>query len=316
MMTPKTLQEAVIYFSDADNCFNYMASKRWPNGVVCPTCGRDDVSFLENQKKWQCKSSHKRRQFTVKVGTIFEDSPLGLDKWLVAIWMITNCKNGISSYEVHRAIGVTQKTAWFMVHRIRIAMETGTFEKLSGTVEADETFIGGNASNMHQTKRDRFNMKGGRIDHKSVVLGMVERQGKVKAKVVNDARMRTLQSVLKEHIVEGSTLFTDGHGAYDNLHNTFVRDTINHSVEYVRGNVHTNSIENFWSLLKRTIKGTYVSVEASHLQKYVEEQVFRFNERKGNDSDRFNKITTQLAGKRLTYADLTGKTESARLLSL
>ena len=314
-MNPKTLQEAVIFFNDPDNCFNYFVSRRWPNGVICPTCGRDDVSFLTNQKKWQCKSSHKRRQFSLKTGTIFEDSPLGLCKWLIAVWMITTCKNVISSYEVHRALGVTQKTAWFMIHRIRVAMETGTFEKLSGTVECDETWIGGNALNMHHDKRERFKMKGGRRDHKTAVLGMVERKGRVRARIIPKARMKYMLPIVQETVEEGSNLYTDNATAYELAYVNYVHETVNHSIEYVRENIHTNSIENFWSLLKRTIKGTYISVSPLHLQKYVEEQTFRYNERKKTDGERFEKITSQLADKRLTYADLTGKTPSARFLS-
>src|SRR6267142_5995056 len=143
--TPKTLQQAIIYFSNPENCLSYLTARRWPDGVICPTCGRDDVTFLAKQKKWQCKSAHKQRQFSAKVGTIFEDSPLGLDKWLTAVWLITNAKNGISSYEIHRSLGVTQKTAWFMDHRIRLALGMGSSDKLSGEVEVDETFIGGKA---------------------------------------------------------------------------------------------------------------------------------------------------------------------------
>lgn len=315
METPKTLQQAVVYFNDPDNCLNYFAARRWPHGVACPTCGRDDVVFLAKQRKWQCKSVHTKRQFSAKVGTIFEDSPLGLDKWLLAVWMITNCKNGVSSYEIHRHIGVTQKTAWFMIHRIRIAMTTGSFEKLSGTVEADETWVGGDAKNMHSAKRERFKMKAGRRDHKTGVLGMLERKGRVRARVINNAKGKTLIPLVRENVEQCSELFTDSHPAYELLAAHYHHEAVNHSIEYVRDNVHTNGIENFWSLLKRAIKGTYVSVESVHLQKYVEEQVFRYNERKGKDADRFSKITGQLAGKRLTYADLTGKTPPARKLS-
>lgn len=316
MKHPKTLQQAVIYFNDSDNCLNYMASRRWPNGAVCPTCGREDVTFLSNQKKWQCKSAHAKRQFSVKTGTIFEDSPLGLDKWLIAVWMITNCKNGISSYEVHRAIGVTQKTAWFMIHRIRVAMECGSFEKLSGEVECDETYIGGKSKFMHAKKRKALNMTRG-YEQKTGVMGMLQRGGKVKATVIKQADTRTLLGLVNQNVEYGSTVMTDDAGGYRNMsEEDYIHEIINHAVEYVRGNVHTNSIENFWSLLKRSIKGTYVSVEPSHLQKYVEEQVFRYNERKGDDGQRFHKITSQVAGKRLTYAELTGKTPTAQVLSL
>src|SRR5262245_61755818 len=170
---PKTLREAIVYFSDPANCREYLVSRRWPNGVECPTCGSQKVTFSEKFNRWQCGSHHAKRQYTLKTGTIFEDSPLGMDKWLPAMWLIVNCKNGVSSYEIHRAIGVTQKTAWFMLHRIRLAMQTGTFEKLSGTIEADETYIGGDAKNMHKDKRERFKMKGGRRDHKTGVLGLL-----------------------------------------------------------------------------------------------------------------------------------------------
>lgn len=314
-MELKTLQQAIIFFSNPDNCLEYFVSRRWPDGVVCPNCGRDDVTFLVNQKKWQCKSSHKQRQFSAKVGTIFEDSPLGLDKWLMAVWMITNCKNGVSSYEVHRAVGVTQKTAWFMVHRIRVAMELGSFEKLSGTIEADETYIGGEAKNMHKDKRAIRVRKSGSAKHKTAVLGMVERKGRVCAKVVNSRDAVTIRDFVTTGAEEGSEVMTDEWRGYHNLYDTYTHRVINHSMEYVNGNIHTNGIENFWSLLKRTIKGTYVSVDPSHLQKYIEAQVFRYNNRKDTDGQRFFKVTGQLAGKRLTYAELTGKTPESSLLS-
>lgn len=306
--TPKTLQEAIIYFSDATNCFEYLKARRWPDGVVvCPTCGRNDVSFLANQKKWQCKTKHARRQFSIKVGTIFEDSPLGLDKWLTAVWMITSCKNGVSSYEIHRAIGVTQKTAWFMEHRIRLAMQTGSFaKKLCGEVEVDETFIGGLARNMHKSKRDKLSKTG--FIGKVAVMGLLERHGgEVRTMIVDNTTRATMQPKVRAHVEQGSNVFSDAHSAYTGLDNEYIHAVINHGEEYVRGNIHTNGIENFWSLLKRTIKGTYVSVEPFHLFRYLDEQSYRFNNRKGTDGDRFFKVTGQVAGKRLTYKELTGK---------
>src|SRR6266403_1250403 len=150
---PKTLQEAIIYFSNPDNCLAYIVARRWPNGVVCPNCGSDKVSFVPSRRVWQCKTRHPRAQFSVKVGTIFEDSPIGLDKWLCAMWLLVNCKNGISSCEMARDLGITQKSAWFLDHRIRFALYSGSFEKMSGHVEADETFIGGKARNMHVAQR-------------------------------------------------------------------------------------------------------------------------------------------------------------------
>jgi transposase-like protein len=259
--TPTTLQEAIVYFSNPDNCLNYLVTRRWPNGVACPTCGRDDVTFLAKQGKWQCKSAHTRRQFSIKIGTIFEDSPLSLDKWLTAVWMITNCKNGISSYEVHRAIGVTQKTAWFMVHRIRLAMQTGSFaRKMSGEVEVDETFIGGKSRNMHKVVRAR-RISGTGGSGKTAVMGLLERHGEVRTKVVPNVRRGSLHGEVKEHVEKGSTVYSDALRSYDGLEIEYMHNVINHAEEYVRGNVHTNGIENFWSLLKRTIGGTYVSVE-------------------------------------------------------
>jgi hypothetical protein len=316
MKNPKTLQEAIVFFANPNNCHKYLVARRWPNGVICPTCGRDDVSFLEKQNKWQCKSAHKQRQFSLKTGTIFEDSALDLGKWLTAVWMITNCKNGVSSYEVHRAIGVTQKTAWFMIHRIRTAMQIDETDQLTGTVEADETFVGGSAQNMHRKARERRGLGRQAKKHHTGVIGMMSRKGRVRARVINTRTRDELIPIIREHIADGTELYTDNHAAYDFLDEWYNHEWINHSIcEYVRGNAHTNSIENFWSIFKRCIKGTYISVDAVHLQRYVEEQVFRYNERHGNDSERFEKITSQLAGKRLTYADLTGKTPAARFLS-
>jgi len=304
--TPKTLQQAVIYFSNPDNCREYLVARRWPDGVECPICGRNDASYLANQKKWQCKSAHKGRQFSAKTGTIFEDSPLGLDKWLTAVWLITNAKNGISSYEVHRAIGVTQKTAWFMLQRIRLAMQSGSFlKKMNGHIEVDETFIGGLARNMHATKRKHLGTGGA---GKVAVMGLLERHGEVRAHVVHNTQAETLQARIRQHVETGSNLYTDKYVAYKHLEEEFIHGVINHAERYVDGQVHTNGIENFWSLLKRSIKGTYVSVEPFHLFRYLDEQTFRFNGRRGNDSERFQKAMEQISGKRLTYKEVTGKT--------
>ncbi|HYL73162.1 MAG TPA: IS1595 family transposase [Bryobacteraceae bacterium] len=304
---PKTLQEAIVYFDDPQNCLDYMVARRWPKGVTCPTCGNTKVKFQPKHYRWQCSTKHPRRQFTAKVGTIYEDSPIGLDKWLTATWMITNCKNGNSSWELHRTLGVTQKTAWFMGHRIRLAMQDMAGGKLGGEVEIDETFIGGKARNMHKEKRERVITGTGGKD-KTVVMGMMERGGNVRAMVVDTRRKKELQSQVREHVEAGAAIFTDELKSYDGLENSFQHQVINHAVEYVNGNVHTNAMENFWSLLKRGLHGTYVSVEPFHLFRYIDEQAFRFNNRKGmDDADRFDAVVKQIVGKRLTYAELTGK---------
>lgn len=303
---PITLQEAVIYFADAENCRDYIAAMRWPNGVTCPMCGSKSVSYLKSVNRFQCSKTHPKRQFTCKTGTIFEDSPLGLDKWLMAMWLVTNCKNGISSYELHRAIGVCQKTAWFMNHRIRAAMHNGNIGKLADDVEADETYIGGKARNMHkEVKEVRITGTGGK--DKSVVFGMLERNGKVISMVVDRPRKGTLQTIIKENVLKGCNLYTDALKSYSGLGDWFAHKVIDHAVSYVEGNVHTNGMENYWSLLKRTLAGTYVSVEPFHLFRYLDEQSFRFNERHTTDGNRFSIVASQISGKRLTYAELTGK---------
>jgi transposase-like protein len=313
---PKTLQEAIVYFADPDNCLKYVVVRRWYKGVSCPTCGRTDVVFLSNQRRWQCKGKHPKRQFSVKVGTIFEDSPLGLEKWLPAVWMLTNDKNGISSWELHRALGVTQKTAWFMLHRIRLAMQDENFGgKLGGEVEVDETFIGGKARNMHKERRNRMfegltsDGKGAGSVGKVGVQGMLERGGKIRLEVIRDTKYATLVPNIWNNVEKGSHVFTDEHKGYFGLQADYVHDVINHMEAYVNGNVHTNGMENFWSLLKRTLGGTYVSVGAYHLFRYVDEQAFRFNNRGPmTDADRFSYAIRKIVGKRLTYKELTGKT--------
>ena len=308
-----TLQQAIVYFSNPANCREYLVARRWPNGVECPRCGGKSVTFLEKYNRWQCGARHDSRQFTAKTGTIFEDSPLGIDKWLMAMWQVVNCKNGVSSYEVHRAIGVTQKTAWFMDHRIRHALSMGTINKLSGQIEADETFIGGKARNMHKGKRaEKITGTGGK--DKTAVMGILERGGKVVTKVVPNRKKKALQSEIREHVLAGSALFTDALKSYEGL-SEFQHEVVDHAIEYVRGEVHTNGLENFWSLLKRTLGGTYVSVEPYHLFRYLDEQAFRYNNRKGmNDGQRFDLAVRQIVGKRLTWDQLTGKTVEASAL--
>ena len=299
--------EAVKYFADERTCFDFVASLRWLDGhPVCPHCGNNTVYFLSTRKIFKCKAKECRKQFSIKTGTIFEDSAIKLDKWLIAMWKLANAKNGISSYELHRALGITQKSAWFVLHRIRTAMQTGSIEKLSGEVESDETYIGPNAKNMHWDKRKDLQVMSGYPDHKTAVMGMVQRGGKIKATVLKRRNLATMSKILAENIEQGSTVITDEAKQYVHLRENYIHEVINHSREYVKGNIHTNNIENFWSLLKRTIKGTYVSVSPAHLQKYVEEQVFRYNERKGTDQQRFVSMIDLISGKRLTYSQLIG----------
>jgi hypothetical protein len=317
--SPKTLTAAIRYYADPDVCRTAMVEARWPDGVVkCPTCGTDRVSFLRTRGLWECmeKPRHPRRQFSVKVGTIFEDSPLGLDRWLPAVWLIANAKNGISSHELGRALGVTQKTGWFMLHRIRLAMKTGTFDKMRGTVEADETFIGGAARFMHKSKRERLRVgKLGGMAGKTAVFGLLERHGfgdgktsRVRAFVVPNTRRENLDPRTRAHVEPGSNVMTDAAGAYQSLADEYEHKVIDHAEKYVDGVIHTNGIDNFWSLLKRSIKGTYVAVEPFHLFRYVDEQAFRFNERGLKDGGRFLRVLSTVTGRRVDYKTLTGKT--------
>jgi len=303
---PKTLQQAIVYFADPANCREYLVARRWPNGVTCPRCGSENVLFLVKYNRWHCRLKHDAPQFTLKTGTIMEDSPVGLHKWLTAMWMVVNCKNGVSSYEIHRALGVTQKTAWFMNHRIRLALGLGPEgRKLWGQIEVDETFIGGKARFMHKAKRAaKITGTGGK--DKTTVMGILERGGKVRTKVVDNTKKKTLQGEIRDNVLAGSAIFTDALKSYEGL-TEFQHEVIDHAVEYVRGEVHTNGMENFWSLLKRGLKGTYVSVEPFHLFRYLDEQCFRFNNRKMTDGERFNVAVNGIVGKRVMFAQLTGK---------
>ena len=266
--TPQTLQEAIQH-GDRAVCEQTLAEIRWPNGVTCPHCGSQSVTYLKNQRRWKCRTKHPRQQFSVKVGTIFEDSPVGLDKWFTAIWLIAGAKNGISSYELHRAIGVTQKTAWFMLHRVRLAMQTQSFDKMDGDVEVDETLIGGKARFMHASRKAKKGIR------KTAVMGLLERHGtdghsRVRTAVVPNRRKYRLQGEVLDAVKDGATVHTDELKSYDGLEEPYVHEVINHAEEYVWGNVHTNGMENFWSLLKRGLHGTYVSVEPFHLFRYLD----------------------------------------------
>ncbi len=301
---PANLLEAIRYFSDLDVCTEFVAKLRWPSGPFCPRCGVMEHSYLSTRRVWKCKGCKK--QYSVKVGTIFEDSALGLDKWLPAIWLTANSKNGISSHELARALGTTQKSAWFMLHRIRLAMQTGSFDKLDGAVEVDETFIGGKARNMHKDVRKRKITGTGGKD-KTVVVGVRQRDGEMRASVVADRKRATLHAHVAKNVEPGAAVYTDALESYSGLSRDFTHETVDHAELYVEGQVHTNGVENFWSLLKRGLHGTYVSVEPYHLFRYLDERVFTYNLRDLTDFGRFAAVLGMASDRRLTYAELTGR---------
>ncbi len=328
MESPQTLQEAILFFGDFDNCRKFMAFVRWPDGKVrCPTCGSEKITYLEKARVYRCYEKHPKQKFSLKIGTVFEDSPIPLEKWLPALWLIVSCKNGVSSYELHRALGVTQKTAWFMLHRIRLAMQSGSFSKMGGPgneVELDETYVGGSVRNMHKGRRLKMNQgrgktraavisNPGRYSNKTPVFGIFDReQRKVRASVVPNVKRTILQAAILKEVEQGSNVYTDQSVVYDGLAKQYTHEFVNHLQHYVDGRIHTNGLENFWSLLKRTLNGTYVAVEPFHLGRYVDEQAFRFNNRATkdnplNDADRFHLALSQIVGKRLTFAEVTGK---------
>lgn len=319
----KTLKDAIQFFADPDAALQYAIPVVWPDGITCPHCNdKGNHHFIATRRIWRCAACKK--QFSIKLGTVMEDSPIGLDVWFPAIWLIANAKNGISSYEIHRALGVTQKTAWFLLHRIRTAMKTGTFRKMSGTVEADEHYVGGLVQNFKKSKRKALAKESkkqkpfrpahiGRVSKKTIVMGLIERgQGdqpsQASMRVVDTARRGDLEAVVRENVEPGSFLMTDALLSYKRLQDQYIHMSINHAITYAAGRIHTNSMENFWSLFSRTIHGTYVAVEPFHLDRYLDEQCFRFNSRKMNDAQRFAKTLGMIGGKRITYEQLTGKT--------
>jgi transposase-like protein len=320
---PRTLLEAIQFFADPNNCLHYMVERRWPTGeITCPTCGGGHLRFDRKRLVWTCNNKHPRRQFSVKVGTIFEDSPLGLDKWLPTVWMVANMKNGVSSHEVARSIGVTQKTAWFMLHRIRLAMHTDDGSMLQGRVEVDETYIGGKARNMHYGRRQevvKANKGRQPFIGKTAVMGLLERHpdggSRIKTAVLAHNRLKKagMQKLVTDRVTVGSEIETDSLKSYVGLHEMYVHNVIDHAETYVEGHVHTNGLENFWSLLKRSIHGTYVNVMPFHLFRYLDEQAFRFNHRRRqDDGTRFNLVMNNLTGRRLMYQELIGEAKKAK----
>jgi hypothetical protein len=315
--SPKTLMQAVKVFSDPDTALRFMVALRWPEQVCCPRCGSLRVRFISTRRLWECREDHPSKRFSIKTGTVLEDSPLPLDKWLVAIWLEVNAKNSISSYEIKRALGITQKSAWFMLHRIRLAVQNGSLVKLGGptgpAVEVDETYIGGLARNMHKERRKRVITSNG-VAGKTAVMGLLERHSgkkisQVRTFVIDDRYSKTLHPIIHKHVEAGSQVMTDELAGYQGLNPAFVHAVINHAEKYVDGIVHTNGLENFWALFKRCIKGTHVSVEPFHLFRYLDAEGFRFNNRDGSDRDRFMLALRGIGGKRLTYKQLTAASE-------
>ena len=300
---PETLIGAVRYFSDEAVCRDFVAGLRWPNGVRCMRCDGKELGFVSSRSLWRCKAC--KYEFGVKKGTIFEDSPIALSKWLPALWMYSAFKKGVSSHQLARNLGVTQKTAWFMSHRIRLAMEIGHFDApLSGEVEADETYVGGKAKFQHENKKKHIGTGGmGKV----AVMGLLERHGEIRARVVPSVRKGTLQKAVRASVAPGSTLYTDASYSYRGLQTDYVDEVIDHAESYVRDRVHTNGLENFWSLFKRMIYGTHHSVEPEHLDRYLDEATYRFNSREVTDTTRFVAATARVIGKRITYRQLIGK---------
>jgi transposase-like protein len=311
---PETLQDAIKHFSDYGNCHAFMVGIRWSSGeVCCPECGSVRVRYIQTRRQWECREKHPKRRFSLKTGTIMEDSPLPLEKWLAALWLEVNSKNSVSSWELHRALGITQKSAWFVLHRLRHALHVGSFDrKLQGVIEADETFVGGLAKNMHAKRRKRVILGTG-TSTKTAVMGLLERHdGKkhstVRTQVVKNLRRKTLQSIVRKNVEQGSAVYTDAWPAYRSLSRKFEHGFVDHAEAYVKDKViHTNGLENFWALFKRCIKGTHVSIEPAHLESYVDSEAFRFNNREVTDGERFLLAMQGISGKRLTYKSLIGK---------
>jgi transposase-like protein len=298
---PNTLVDAILYFSDENTCREFLADLRWPNGVRCLQCGSDRLGKISTRHLWRCKDC--KYEFSVRKGTIFEDSAIPLSKWMAAMWIYSASKKGRSSHQLAKDLGVTQKTAWHMSHRIRLAMETESFENpLSGEVEADETYVGGQAKYQHESKRKHIGTGGA---GKAVVMGLLERHGEVRARTIPNVRMSTIDPIVRANVEPGSSVYTDALRSYTSLDDAYAHEVIDHAESYVRGHVHTNGLENFWSIFKRTVYGTHHCIDPVHLDRYLGETAYRFNTRDEKDGQRFTDVVSRVAGKRLTWKELT-----------
>lgn len=300
----KNLIEATQYFSDKQRCIDYLTKIRWNGNATCTHCKHDKIYELKGAtKRYKCASC--RKQFSATKGSIFENSPVSLQKWFVAIYLMTSHKKGISSLQLSKDISVTQKTAWFMLQRIRFALETHTFSApvMTNTVECDETYIGGKNKNRHASKKVA-NAQGRSTKDKTPVFGLVERNGRVVAMKVKSTTKEEIHPIISNHIVEGAKVMTDEWTAYKGLDARFNHAIVKHGEGiYVVGDCHTNTIEGFWSLLKRGIVGIYHQVSVKHLDKYVDEFEFRYNNRTLTEYEKFESMLS-LSGKRLTYGSL------------
>lgn len=300
----KNLQELIIAFQDENVCRQYLAERRWKNGTpICPYCNHEHAYTIENGKRYKCKNKECHKKYSVTVGTILEDSNIPLSKWFIAIYIATAHKKGISSLQLGRDISVTQKTAWFMLHRIRELVRQKSFEQMTGIVEADETFVGGKNKNRHAHKKVKQS-QGRSVKDKTPVFGLIQRDGKLKTQVIPDTKAETLKPIIKEMVNNGTIIITDEWGSYNGLSTNYTHEVIKHNDnEFVRGDFHTNSIEGFWSLLKRGIYGIYHYASPKHLHRYCDEFEYRYNTRKTTDVNRFAASLNNING-RLTYNQL------------
>lgn len=311
---PQTLIQAIQYYSDEVKCVEFLENLKWKGTGerCCIKCGSTNIIGMKTRPTYLCREKECKKQFSIKKGTIMESSALPITKWVPAIWMIVNHKNGISSCELGRSIGVTQRTAWFMLHRIRESVSNDSLSKLSGTVEVDETGVGGLAKNMHKSRRDKLRGRKNVVNHQVNVVGLLQRDGEVRAKVVDGRTRGNLIPEIIRNVEPDAILYTDSASYYKKLNELFTNHAmVDHTGrEYVRGDIWTNGIENFWTLLKRTVKGTYIQISPCHLNSYVIEQAFRYNTRKDTDAQRFERAVNHIFGKRLKYKDLVARKQS------
>jgi len=292
--------ELMEAFPDEQSCVDHLTAIRWRNGEYCPYCGGTELYHFSDRRNHKCKACKAR--FSIKVGTIFEDTKLPLRKWFLAMWLITSHKKGIASTTLAKDLGVTQKTAWFMTQRLRYAIRTKSFNApLEGTIEADEMYHGGRERNKHASKRTGGKQGG---SGKVAVLGLLQREGELRTTIAPDTKGETLQGIIKANVVPGSALMTDSHHAFRRLGSIYDHERVNHTLgEYVRGSFHTNGIESVWALFKRQIIGTHHFLSAKHFGRYLGEMTWRFNNRSIGEGNRVNALL-ELANGRLTYKEL------------